>query len=96
MPSFEETSEVFEFEAVQTESLALAPVAPVSVMPEIEACKFPWVPAAKILEYVAVAVLFVVNYAKVPVAPAANVPAVWTDSPSIIFVFVFIVSFFLF
>ena len=43
--------------------------------------------------YVAVAVLLVVNHARVPVAPAANVPAVRTDSPSIIFVLLFIVFF---
>ena len=43
--------------------------------------------------YVAVAVLLVVNHARVPVAPAANVPAVRADSPSIIFVLLFIVCF---
>ena len=51
---------------------------------------------AVILLYVAVAVLFVVNHARVPVAPAANVPAVRADSPSIIFVLLFIVCFFSF
>ena len=39
------------------------------------------------------AILLVVNHARVPVAPAANVPAVRADSPSIIFVLLFIVCF---